>query len=139
MPPRAAPSQSIPPSRSSSPLVANEDEVSPSRVHNGRVLIILVAAQTPFFDSVDELQQHVSNPSAYIRVKFLIGCKGYQRTRHSQAQGLGFTTLYMYCFSRSLRQSAAINTVSGVNMTTRRQMLKIKVSLLYAISLNRSS
>ncbi|KAK7465341.1 Meiotic recombination protein dmc1 [Stygiomarasmius scandens] len=62
MPPRRAPSQvSAPASRPTSPAADMEDD-------------------TPWFDSVDELQQH----------------------------------------------SAAINTVSGVNMTTRRQMLKIK-------------
>ncbi|KIM88639.1 hypothetical protein PILCRDRAFT_233696 [Piloderma croceum F 1598] len=72
MPPRRAPSQSIPPpSRPSSPI-AGDDE-------------------TPFFDNVDELQQHGINVQDILKLK-----------------------------------SAAINTVSGVNMTTRRQMLKIK-------------
>ncbi|KAI9444286.1 Rad51-domain-containing protein [Lactarius indigo] len=47
----------------------------------------------PFFDSVDELQQHGINVQDILKLK-----------------------------------SAAINTVSGVNMTTRKQMLKIKVS-----------
>ncbi|KAF7347653.1 RecA family ATPase [Mycena venus] len=62
MPPRRAPSTgSVAPSRAESPGPADEDA-------------------TPYFDTVDELQQH----------------------------------------------SAAINTVSGVNMTTRRQLLKIK-------------
>ena len=35
---------------------------------------------------------------------------------------------YMRCSRLTAGQAAAINTVSGVNMTTRRQMLKIKVS-----------
>ncbi|KAI0264702.1 Rad51-domain-containing protein [Gloeopeniophorella convolvens] len=47
--------------------------------------------ETPFFDSVDELQQHGINVQDILKLK-----------------------------------AAAINTVSGVNMTTRRQMLKIK-------------
>ncbi|KAH9036551.1 Rad51-domain-containing protein, partial [Lactarius hengduanensis] len=47
--------------------------------------------QAPFFDSVDELQQHGINVQDILKLK-----------------------------------AAAINTVSGVNMTTRRQMLKIK-------------
>ncbi|KAH9944258.1 Rad51-domain-containing protein [Epithele typhae] len=47
--------------------------------------------ETPFFDTVDELQQHGINVQDILKLK-----------------------------------SAAINTVSGVNMTTRRQMLKIK-------------
>ncbi|KAH8099304.1 Rad51-domain-containing protein [Cristinia sonorae] len=46
---------------------------------------------TPFFDNVDELQQHGINMQDILKLK-----------------------------------AAAINTVSGVNMTTRRQMLKIK-------------
>ncbi|KAF5368646.1 hypothetical protein D9758_002304 [Tetrapyrgos nigripes] len=72
MPPRRAPSQaSAPASRPASPA-AEEDE-------------------TPWFDSVDELQQHGINVQDILKLK-----------------------------------SAAINTVSGVNMTTRRQMLKIK-------------
>ncbi|KAI0375146.1 hypothetical protein BV20DRAFT_251006 [Pilatotrama ljubarskyi] len=45
----------------------------------------------PYFDSVDELQQHGINVQDILKLK-----------------------------------SASINTVSGVNMTTRRQMLKIK-------------
>ncbi|KAH8998090.1 Rad51-domain-containing protein, partial [Lactarius akahatsu] len=47
--------------------------------------------QAPFFDSVDELQQHGINVQDILKLK-----------------------------------AAAINTVSGVNMTTRKQMLKIK-------------
>ncbi|TCD68109.1 Meiotic recombination protein dmc1 [Steccherinum ochraceum] len=47
--------------------------------------------ETPFFDNVDELQQHGINMQDILKLK-----------------------------------AAAINTVSGVNMTTRRQMLKIK-------------
>ncbi|KAF8271875.1 Rad51-domain-containing protein, partial [Lactarius quietus] len=47
--------------------------------------------QTPYFDSVDELQQHGINVQDILKLK-----------------------------------AAAINTVSGVNMTTRKQMLKIK-------------
>ncbi|KAL7285422.1 hypothetical protein ACG7TL_000518 [Trametes sanguinea] len=70
---RRAPSQSVPaPSRPASP--AGDD------VEEG-----------PYFDSVDELQQHGINVQDILKLK-----------------------------------SAAINTVSGVNMTTRRQMLKIK-------------
>ena len=34
------------------------------------------------------------------------------------------------CMADSMLQAAAINTVSGVNMTTRRQMLKIKVDAM---------
>ncbi|KAL4246973.1 RecA family protein [Abortiporus biennis] len=49
------------------------------------------ADETPFFDNVDELQQHGINMQDILKLK-----------------------------------AAAINTVSGVNMTTRRQMLKIK-------------
>lgn len=45
----------------------------------------------PYFDTVDELQQHGINVQDILKLK-----------------------------------SAAINTVSGVNMTTRRQLLKIK-------------
>ncbi|KAJ3558548.1 hypothetical protein NM688_g863 [Phlebia brevispora] len=47
--------------------------------------------ETPYFDSVDELQQHGINVQDILKLK-----------------------------------AAAINTVSGVNMTTRRQLLKIK-------------
>ncbi|KAH9990959.1 Rad51-domain-containing protein [Russula compacta] len=47
--------------------------------------------RAPFFDSVDELQQHGINMQDILKLK-----------------------------------AAAINTVSGVNMTTRKQMLKIK-------------
>ncbi|KAH7886150.1 Rad51-domain-containing protein [Phlebopus sp. FC_14] len=60
-----------PPSRPSSPLLMDEVE------------------ETPFFDSVDELQQHGINVQDILKLK-----------------------------------SAAINTVSGVVMTTRRQLLK---------------
>ncbi|KAK0208823.1 Rad51-domain-containing protein [Desarmillaria ectypa] len=73
MPPRRAPSQaSSPPSRPGSPSGADEDD-------------------TPYFDSVDELQQQGINVQDILKLK-----------------------------------AAAINTVSGVNMTTRRQLLKIK-------------
>ncbi|KAI0068167.1 Rad51-domain-containing protein [Artomyces pyxidatus] len=61
-----------PPSRPASPPAEDTDDV-------------------PFFDSVDELQQHGINVQDILKLK-----------------------------------AAAINTVSGVNMTTRRQMLKIK-------------
>ncbi|KAJ8083710.1 hypothetical protein PM082_002476 [Marasmius tenuissimus] len=69
MPPRREPSQA--PSRAASPTPEDDE--------------------TPWFDSVDELQQHGINVQDILKLK-----------------------------------SAAINTVSGVNMTTRRQMLKIK-------------
>ncbi|RDX51023.1 hypothetical protein OH76DRAFT_341557 [Lentinus brumalis] len=70
---RRAPSQSVPaPSRPSSPPGDDVDE-------------------SPFFDTVDELQQHGINVQDILKLK-----------------------------------AAAINTVSGVNMTTRRHMLKIK-------------
>ncbi|KAL9716514.1 hypothetical protein Ac2012v2_000962 [Leucoagaricus gongylophorus] len=72
MPLRRAPSVPSVASRAPSPVI-EEDE-------------------TPFFDSVDELQQHGINVQDILKLK-----------------------------------SAAINTVSGVNMTTRRQLLKIKV------------
>ncbi|TFK77337.1 DMC1 protein [Pluteus cervinus] len=49
------------------------------------------ASPTPYFDSVDDLQQHGINVQDILKLK-----------------------------------AAAINTVSGVNMTTRRQLLKIK-------------
>ncbi|TRM65895.1 Rad51-domain-containing protein [Schizophyllum amplum] len=72
MPPRRVPSTgSAIPSRASSPVV-EEDE-------------------TPYFDSIDELQSHGINVQDILKLK-----------------------------------SAAINTVSGVNMTTRRHLLKIK-------------
>ncbi|OAX42641.1 Rad51-domain-containing protein [Rhizopogon vinicolor AM-OR11-026] len=70
---QAAPEESMPPpSRPSSPVV--------EEIH-----------ETPFFDSVDELQQHGINVQDILKLK-----------------------------------SAAINTVSGVVMTTRRHLLKIK-------------
>ncbi|KAI6126132.1 Rad51-domain-containing protein [Pisolithus croceorrhizus] len=74
MPPRrAAPEGSIPPpSRAPSPPIDQIDEA-------------------PFFDNIDELQQHGINMQDILKLK-----------------------------------SAAINTVSGVVMTTRRQLLKIK-------------
>ncbi|KAK0246323.1 Rad51-domain-containing protein [Armillaria nabsnona] len=73
MPPRRAPSHaSAPPSRPGSPGGADEDD-------------------TPYFDSVDELQQQGINVQDILKLK-----------------------------------AAAINTVSGVNMTTRRNLLKIK-------------
>ncbi|KAH9057979.1 Rad51-domain-containing protein [Lactarius deliciosus] len=65
-----------PPSRPDSP-VEEPDDTYPT--------------QAPFFDSVDELQQHGINVQDILKLK-----------------------------------AAAINTVSGVNMTTRKQMLKIK-------------
>ncbi|OJA17386.1 RAD51 protein [Rhizopogon vesiculosus] len=75
---QAAPEESVPsPSRPSSPVVEEIDEVM----------------LTPFFDSVDELQQHGINVQDILKLK-----------------------------------SAAINTVSGVVMTTRRHLLKIKGS-----------
>ncbi|PPR00040.1 hypothetical protein CVT24_009049 [Panaeolus cyanescens] len=75
MPPRRAPSiGSAPQSRASTPGLQDEDE-------------------TPYFDTVDELQQHGINVQDILKLK-----------------------------------AAAIHTVSGVNMTTRRQMLKIKGS-----------
>ncbi|TBU49891.1 Rad51-domain-containing protein [Dichomitus squalens] len=70
---RRAPSQTVAASRPPSPPVDDADE-------------------GPYFDSVDELQQHGINVQDILKLK-----------------------------------SAAINTVSGVNMTTRRQLLKIKV------------
>ncbi|KAI6124602.1 Rad51-domain-containing protein [Pisolithus croceorrhizus] len=74
-PRRAAPEGSMPPpSRAPSPPIDQIDEVI-----------------APFFDSVDELQQHGINMQDILKLK-----------------------------------SAAINTVSGVVMTTRRQLLKIK-------------
>ncbi|KAF8640359.1 hypothetical protein AX17_000030 [Amanita inopinata Kibby_2008] len=73
MPPRRAQSQFSPsPSRAPTPPTKGEDE-------------------GPFFDLVDELQQHGINMQDILKLK-----------------------------------AAAIHTVSGVNMTTRRQMLKIK-------------
>ncbi|KAF8735213.1 hypothetical protein AX14_002478 [Amanita brunnescens Koide BX004] len=72
MPPRRAPSQASLNSRAPSPPIQEEEE-------------------TPFFDLVDELQQHGINMQDILKLK-----------------------------------AAAINTVSGVNMTTRRQLLKIK-------------
>ncbi|KAI0651999.1 Rad51-domain-containing protein [Trametes meyenii] len=70
---RRAPSQSVPTlSRPASPAGDDMEE-------------------GPYFDSVDELQQHGINVQDIVKLK-----------------------------------SASINTVSGVNMTTRRQMLKIK-------------
>ncbi|KAK0500573.1 Rad51-domain-containing protein [Armillaria luteobubalina] len=73
MPPRRAPSHtSAPPSRPGSPGGADEDD-------------------TPYFDSVDELQQQGINVQDILKLK-----------------------------------AASINTVSGVNMTTRRNLLKIK-------------
>ncbi|TBU34766.1 Rad51-domain-containing protein [Dichomitus squalens] len=69
---RRAPSQTVAASRPPSPPVEDVDE-------------------GPYFDSVDELQQHGINVQDILKLK-----------------------------------SAAINTVSGVNMTTRRQLLKIK-------------
>ncbi|KAG2062330.1 hypothetical protein BDR06DRAFT_40287 [Suillus hirtellus] len=70
---QAAPEGSMPPpSRPSSP--SGED-----------------IEETPFFDNVDELQQHGINVQDILKLK-----------------------------------SASINTVSGVVMTTRRQLLKIK-------------
>lgn len=61
-----------PPSRASSPPIDQLDEA-------------------PFFDNIDELQQHGINMQDILKLK-----------------------------------SAAINTVTGVGMTTRRQLLKIK-------------
>ncbi|KAF8167679.1 LIM15/DMC1 [Crassisporium funariophilum] len=73
MPPRRAPSlSSVAQSRPPSPSAGDEEEI-------------------PFFDTVDELQQHGINVQDILKLK-----------------------------------SAAINTVCGVTMTTRRQMLKIK-------------
>ncbi|CAL1694055.1 unnamed protein product [Somion occarium] len=69
---RASTAQPAAPSRTNSPVPDEIDE-------------------NPFFDNVDELQQHGINMQDILKLK-----------------------------------AAAINTVSGVNMTTRRQMLKIK-------------
>ncbi|KAF8349683.1 Rad51-domain-containing protein [Amanita rubescens] len=76
MPPRRAPSQASLNSRAPSPPAQDEEEKE---------------FQTPFFDLVDELQQHGINMQDILKLK-----------------------------------AAAINTVSGVNMTTRRHLLKIK-------------
>ncbi|PPQ64536.1 hypothetical protein CVT26_002075 [Gymnopilus dilepis] len=73
MAPRRAPSvASVAQSRAPSPSPQEEEEI-------------------PFFDTVDELQQHGINVQDILKLK-----------------------------------AAAINTVYGVSMTTRRQMLKIK-------------
>ena len=56
---------------------------------------------------------------------------GYQCTRYPEAEGTCYLHLVRGAAPSTvcLQQSAAINTVSGVNMTTRRQLLKIKVIL----------
>lgn len=92
MPPRRAPSlTSVAPSRAQSP--AGDDE------------------ESPCFDTVDELQQHV----------------------RKQPGDPTDSVTAAYCFLKGINvqdilklKSAAINTVFGVSMTTRRQMLKIK-------------
>ncbi|KAH9937316.1 LIM15/DMC1 [Fomitopsis serialis] len=61
----------------------------------------------PYFDTVDELQQHGINVQDILKLK---ACP--------------ITPLL--CVADKVFQSAAINTVSGVIMTTRRQLLKIK-------------
>ncbi|KAJ7631155.1 Rad51-domain-containing protein [Roridomyces roridus] len=83
MPPRRAPSSDTPEedSRAPSPPADEEDD-------------------TPYFDTVDELQQHGINMQDITKLK---------------ARPFFLSLL-----------AAAINTVSGVNMTTRRQLLKIK-------------
>ncbi|KAI6014029.1 Rad51-domain-containing protein [Pisolithus microcarpus] len=80
-PRRAAPEGSMPPpSRASSPPIDQLDEA-------------------PFFDNIDELQQHGINMQDILKLK-----------------------------------SAAINTVTGVGMTTRRQLLKIKVCPTFSVA-----
>ncbi|KAF8665309.1 hypothetical protein AX16_000329 [Volvariella volvacea WC 439] len=73
--------------------------MAPSRAAS----LVLDEEETPYFDSVDELQQHGINVQDILKLK-----------------------------------AAAINTVSGVNMTTRRQLLKIKVTYA-SVSLKGSS
>ncbi|KAF7981116.1 hypothetical protein HWV62_34839 [Athelia sp. TMB] len=67
MPPRTAPSPSIPPSRASTPPIADEDE-------------------TPFFDSVDELQQHGIN------VQDILKLKGMSEAKVEKIKGSSFAT-----------------------------------------------
>lgn len=56
---------------------------------------------------------------------------GYKRPRHLEAEGDKRVALNEEGVSvLTIHEAAAINTVSGVNMTTRRQMLKIKASYM---------
>lgn len=57
MPLRRAPSVPSVASRAPSPVI-EEDEVK--ELIRGSIALMLINFQTPFFDSVDELQQHVS-------------------------------------------------------------------------------
>jgi hypothetical protein len=109
MPPRRAPSvASEPASRAASPSV-EDDEV-------GRVAQHFTNAAKP-----TRLLSTLSTSCSSTVSTFRISRNSRYVVR---------TSLYASCAVYLSSQSAAINTVSGVIMTTRRQMLKIKVSLL---------
>ena len=59
MPPRRAPSQVSLNSRAPSPPAQEDEEVNP---YNNTTFINKKLFETPFFDLVDELQQHVRSP-----------------------------------------------------------------------------
>ncbi|PAV15487.1 family atpase dmc1 [Pyrrhoderma noxium] len=65
--------------------------------------------ETPFFDSVDELQQHVSPENSPGRSSIL----------YDVVYGINVQDILKL-------KSAALNTISGVNMTPKRQLLKVK-------------
>lgn len=83
MPPRRAPSVPSVASRAPSPVV-EEDDVSFSILTDALNSTALL--QTPFFDSVDELQQHVRHyylPRCICLTDYIAG---YQRAGYTQAQ-----------------------------------------------------
>ena len=102
---------------------------SSSRRGSKNILLVhdcsLFTTDQVFFDLVDELQQHVSLEHLCASSASAKLVKGINMQ--------DILKLKVACFlfpvenSLTCTQAAAINTVSGVNMTTRRQLLKIKV------------
>ena len=74
MPPRRAPSQASLNSRAPSPPIQEEEEVNS---YNHVAFINKKLFETPFFDLVDELQQHVRTFEGSIRISLYDTLRGY--------------------------------------------------------------
>ncbi|KAF8514843.1 Rad51-domain-containing protein [Hysterangium stoloniferum] len=100
MPPRASSArESVPPqqlSRASSPRTALEED------------------EVPFFDLVDDLQQHVSGISQFLIIHLSLG------------EWMARSALGINVQDITKLKSAGLNTITGVKMSSKRQLLKIK-------------
>jgi hypothetical protein len=117
-------------SRAGSPPADDMEEVSFALLVSWRDLLMPSrgAYQDEFsWDMIEELQAHVSANSVG-KIYIADACLGYQRSRHHKAQS---EPLHSFLLSPllipNLKQKEGICTVSGVRMTSRRNLLKIKV------------